>query len=495
MIALGLRFLQGYHGTTWGDHVNEGRPEWPPSPWRILRALVATWKRKAPALPEADVLGLLGKLAGELPEFHLPPATTGHTRHFMPGNKSRTLVFDTFVVTHPGEPVGVVWRTVSLSEAETAALQTLLAGLGYLGRAESWCTASILDPIHIPFTETRAHTGTDGIAEGHEPVRVLAAVPEASGQGLLRHLMVDTGVLRDKRLLDPPGSRWVVYARRRDCLDGDPKSVAPAGLTYALSPSVFARYLIDAKPLPSVTQALAVGELARRSVMALYGRAQDGARSSALSGRDEDGRPLAGHRHAFYLATDEDRDGRLEHLTIVASGGFSEADINALNSLSRLNPGGGGTELELLLLGTGAADDLVRVGGPVGPAKTWASVTPFVLNRHPKTYRSGQAKLRENGLQVDGPEDQVRREWGLRRELDSALPELLEVETVSGATAGGRTLRWLEFRRWRSRGGGSATPHASGFRLTFAGDVVGPVALGYGCHFGLGLFLPETGGQ
>jgi CRISPR-associated protein Csb2 len=493
MIALGLCFPQGYHGTTWGDHVNEGRPEWPPSPWRILRALVATWKRKASELQEADVLGLLTKLAGEWPEFHLPPATTGHTRHYMPGGKSRTLVFDTFVVTQPDELVGVVWPNVTLSEAETAVLQTLLARLGYLGRAESWCTASILD--RAPFTETRVHAGSDGMAEDHEPVRVLAAAPVASEEELLRYLMVDTGILRDKRLLDPPGSRWVVYARRRDCLDRDPKSAAPPGLAYASRPAVFARYLLDAKPLPSVTQALAVGELARRSVMALYGRAHDGERSRILSGRDDGGRPLTGHRHAFYLATDEDQDGRLEHLTIVAPGGFSEADLNALNSLARLNPGGGGTVLELLLLGTGTAADLPQAGRPVGPARIWVSVTPFVPSRHPKTYRNGQAKVRENGLQVDGAEDQVRREWGLRREIDSSLPELLEVETVSGATAGGRTLRWLEFRRWRSRGGGSATPHASGFRLTFAGEVVGPVALGYGCHFGLGLFLPEAGGQ
>jgi CRISPR-associated protein Csb2 len=333
------------------------------------------------------------------------------------------------------------------------------------------------------------------MAEDHEPVRVLAAASGASERELLRLLMVDTGSLRDKRLLDPPGSRWVVYARKRDCLDGDPRSVTPAGLAYASRPAVFARYLIDAKPLPSVTQALAVGELARRSVMAQYGRAHYGERSRALSGRDEDGRPLAGHRHAFYLATDEDQDGRLEHLTIVAPGGFSETDLNALNSLVRLNPGGGGTVLELLLLGTGTADDLARVGGPVGPSKTWVSVTPFMLSRHPKTYRNGQAKVKENGLQVDGPEDQVRREWGLRREIDSSLPELLKVETVCHVKAGGRTLRWLEFRRWRSRGGGSATPHASGFRLIFAGEVVGPVALGYGCHFGLGLFLPEAGGQ
>src|SRR5437867_3663314 len=38
-----LRFPgRRYHATPWGHHVNEGLIEWPPSPWRLLRALLAT---------------------------------------------------------------------------------------------------------------------------------------------------------------------------------------------------------------------------------------------------------------------------------------------------------------------------------------------------------------------------------------------------------------------------------------------------------------------
>ena len=47
MIGLSIRFPAGrFHATPWGRHVNEEAPEWPPSPWRLLRALVATWKQK-----------------------------------------------------------------------------------------------------------------------------------------------------------------------------------------------------------------------------------------------------------------------------------------------------------------------------------------------------------------------------------------------------------------------------------------------------------------
>ena len=38
-ITIKLTFPGGrYHATPWGRHVNEGVPEWPPSPWRLLRA-------------------------------------------------------------------------------------------------------------------------------------------------------------------------------------------------------------------------------------------------------------------------------------------------------------------------------------------------------------------------------------------------------------------------------------------------------------------------
>ena len=88
------------HATPLGYQVNEGTVEWPPSPWWILRAMVATWKRTLPGLAETDVKAVLQALATP-PEFVLPPASTGHTRHYMPileGSKiTKTKVFDTFV--------------------------------------------------------------------------------------------------------------------------------------------------------------------------------------------------------------------------------------------------------------------------------------------------------------------------------------------------------------------------------------------------------------
>ena len=48
MFALAFRFpADRYHATPWGRNVNEADVAWPPEPWRLLRALIAAWWRKA----------------------------------------------------------------------------------------------------------------------------------------------------------------------------------------------------------------------------------------------------------------------------------------------------------------------------------------------------------------------------------------------------------------------------------------------------------------
>lgn len=84
MIGTGFKFLAGrYDATPWQPHANEGSLEWSSSFWRILRALVATWKRTLPALWQKEVEPIVRALE-VAPEFRLPPATTGHSRHYMP---------------------------------------------------------------------------------------------------------------------------------------------------------------------------------------------------------------------------------------------------------------------------------------------------------------------------------------------------------------------------------------------------------------------------
>src|SRR5690606_19652168 len=115
MVAVGFRFIAGrYHATPWDRHVNEGELEWPPSTWRLSRALIATWHRKVSPGGEGEetISSLIEKLAGVLPHYRVPPATHVHSRHYMPatGGK-RTLVFDAWAALGRGDEdeVQIVW--------------------------------------------------------------------------------------------------------------------------------------------------------------------------------------------------------------------------------------------------------------------------------------------------------------------------------------------------------------------------------------------------
>src|SRR3984885_5507794 len=98
MPTLKLRFPSGrYHATPWGHHVNEGLAEWPPSPWRLLRAFIATGYSKLHWAQVPDVArSLIDRPAGALPSYALPAASLAHSRHYMPAPVKTTLVFDTW---------------------------------------------------------------------------------------------------------------------------------------------------------------------------------------------------------------------------------------------------------------------------------------------------------------------------------------------------------------------------------------------------------------
>lgn len=538
MLGIAIRFLAGrYHSTPWGRHVNEAAPEWPPSPWRLLRSLVATWKLKTPNLPQATVLAVLRKLA-EPPRFVLPPAALGHSRHYMPwfkkGPQDRTLVFDGFVAVSPQTPVLWLWPEAELLEAERAALASLLEKLAYLGRAESWCSAQLLSPQEAAAAQPNAWPleGEQLPGPGQELVRVLCADPETAfssdavapqpeprkGRGKGKrsasarsydpawNLCIETSHLQEEGWSDPPGSRWVDYVRPADCFR---PALAPRRPATRRSPIQVARYVLDGTVLPLVTETLPLAEQARARLMGIHGRLAGGngqpGRSETFSGKNEAGEPLEGHGHAYYLLTDEDGDGRLDHLTVVAERGFDELEVRALDRLRELTINEGAGTIQLLLMALGKLEDFAFP--PLAQDSWWVSATPFIVTRHPK----------KNGRKRDPVELLADRaaftEQVLREELDRfcerrGLPwnsQQVHIERIQdppgvfviqpqlwAPQAVGPRLRPLQFKRFRSRkpdDDGGRRPSGT-FRIRFPEPVRGPVCLGHSAHFGMGLFLP-----
>lgn len=261
------------------------------------------------------------------------------------------------------------------------------------------------------------------------------------------------------------------------------------------------RYALGGSVLPLVLDTVYVGEIVRRYLQGIFGKQQDGARSPVFAGRDAaTGEPLRDdHRHAFFLPTDEDGDGRLDHVTVVARGGFADTEIAALDALRTIH-GPGGTEVHLLLEGVGAVEQFLEAGeiALFGPARVWASATPYVPARHHKR----RGAKRDACSLADLPLVTIREELA-RRGLPNPvrvtkLPRYAHVRRLSAdGESRGATRSWLEFRRERVWGGGRRGSHpGAGLLVEFAEPVAGPLALGYGSHFGLGLFvaLPDDRG-
>jgi CRISPR-associated protein Csb2 len=276
--------------------------------------------------------------------------------------------------------------------------------------------------------------------------------------------------------------------------------------------------------LPLVTDTLPLAEAMRR---ALLGRCADVLRrrgiepeKSALSercpavvGKDSLGRPLReGHSHALVLPADEDRDGRIDHVTLFASRGFSDDDVLALDRLRQLR-WGDGDPLRLMLLGLGTERDFAR--SPLfATSAVWLSATPFVVTRYPKL----RGTKRDRPEVYAAPRAFVRHV--LRQELERrpGLPPIVSIQDQEFVSA--HQLRPIQFKRFRNKPGDDGGRRPAGafrivfenpvqvprsgrpvltvgrgaFRIVFENPVQGPLCLGHSCHFGLGLFLPERRG-
>jgi CRISPR-associated protein Csb2 len=524
MLNIELRFPAGrFHATPWGRHVNEGAVEWPPSPWRFLRALIATWhlKDRAGSIDEPMLRALIAKLASVLPVYQLPRATPGHTRHYMPinegKNEKRTKVFDTFL--HPAGALKIRWP-VQLDGTERAALDTLLKSLGYFGRAESLVEASLLPDNETIKTNAQPFDEKESLPKGWEIVRLLASITpddyanwraerlstsqNASGKSAARTskkraakesesdalpadvfeaLHADTGDLQAAGWNLPPGSQLSSYTRPQHIFEVEP--VRHAVLTRKALPTV-ARYAVASAVLPRITQAISVAERVHQSLVKFSNS------TPVFTGCDAAGRPMVGHRHAhiFCESSDEHRDA-ITHVTVYAPMGFDAAARTALKLLRKVW-GHGGHDLQLVLLGIGDRKDFSEAedGCPLmATSAAWKSLTPFVPTRHPKNHRDGRPKLDAEGWHIGSPEHDLRRLILERGDL----PAPTKIERRRAIDFSGHGLRCLQFQRERKHGDGLRGDGLGySFRLMFSKPVAGPLAFGYGAHFGLGLFVPEA---
>ncbi len=496
MLALEFRFLAGrYHGNPWGRHVNEGDVDWPPEPWRLLRTLIATWHHKVKITSKHDeaILGaLIETLAETTPEFHLPIASHSHTRHYMPGKAGKpSLVHDAFVAVGRDTPLYIGWPGLELPEEQAQLLDDLLGVMGFFGRAESWveaCRVADLpkpncrpgdDPIdrvtgelHGEVVSVHSPVAANKYAQRREEFCADKMLAKTLPDGLLAALSLDTADLQKQGWSAPPAAQQINYIRPLDALRPQRKAQSHS---HPLPEPTTARFMLLGKPLPRVEDSLRIGELMRLAVMSAFGKDDAGKRLApplfSGHGLPEDNR----HKHAFYLPFDSNGDGRLDRVVLHVAAGFDRKARRVVGELSRRKkklwePNGG--EWRLLLEGMGGHEICSEL---TATSRYWVSATPYLHPWHVKKNFSAA--------------DQIRRECEIR-----GFPEIIDLKRVQTIKAGGRDRRPIDFRRFRSSKRNQSQPdrHGSFWEITFADPFDdGPLALGFACHFGLGLFQPD----
>ena len=552
MFALVFHFPAGrYHATPWGRNANEADVAWPPEPWRLLRALIATYWRKGSRdhWPEESLERLIDALAETPPVYHLPRGVIhAHSRHYMPvgtiekGREKTTLVFDAFVRLPRQAAIVAAWPEVTLDAERFALAADLAAGIGYLGRAESWTECEALsewngeancgplemgfsgDPVRLlapappaTYAATRARLMADAkerICAASKrpptPKKIAAEVAKSfrsRGSGmdtlparLVEALMLDTADYQDRGWPRPPAAREVVYAREPGVAPGVvPRR--PSTRQHGTSPMknlpTVARFLLAGRPRPRVEDTIRIGELMRLAALSQFGWRYDEATDRKfpkapwqISGRGPDGTPLRhpSHAHAFWLPEDADSDGLIDHVSIFIADGMDDNIRARLDRITRLwiAPRQGVNDIDasdaramewrLALEGFGKPADFADSARIFDTSAVWRSVTPFVAAGH---------------LKAAGYPGEVRR-LVRNRGMDARFG--FNNSEVVVTTLRGTPRRAIRFHRFRLYGHEAQYDTSGAFlEIVFPRPVEGPLALGYGSHFGLGLFTAVAG--
>src|SRR5579875_2479799 len=496
--------LGRFHATPWRvNPFDDPHGEWPPSPWRLVRGVVARWyqwSREDPQRADGWLDPLIRALCTSDYDFHLPVHVQRGSplRQYFPvefgwnpkekkkaavRSYGTSLAQDNYLCL-PTDDDGAIWWFLEgdeWNEGLAEALKECLSRLTYFGRAEAFTRIA----IELQSAKTPAPNCT---LKRH---RVVGTVPV---------LVPDSSATREdiERVTDdskavncsiPPGAR-LLYATRPATPPA--REVGhPRKACYETNLVQFAIGWNVPPPTRAIVRLTARfrGAVLKEMTRALTGDSRLGwtkapldvrAKMAKMAGKDPRGKPLEGHQHTEYLVWCEDsapvrllawRDGcpldkdEQEALLKAASHQFSWAAL-----------GDRADAWQVRLIPLDRA-----VSPPPGfngvAAVIWESVTPYVPPRH--SLRRAQPRPRES------IEFQIRRELSLRGFCGS---EQVTIEQVGAA-------EWVAVHLPRRQRGKAAFLGDRGgyrLRLRFQAPVKGPIRLGHSSSFGLGLFRPAS---
>ncbi|MFO8070283.1 MAG: type I-U CRISPR-associated protein Csb2, partial [Polyangia bacterium] len=289
MLVIEFGFPAGrYHATPWGHNVNEGIVEWPPSPYRLARALIDVGRRRRPGWSDerlAAVVKALEKPVG----FRLPPATASHTRSYLSSNKKdptkKQKVFDSFVTVDRKQRLVAAFGTEVPAEIRED-LDGLLREINYFGRSESWVRARVVGDENAELNCLPADRTEERL--GHDVVNLACLRPEGEYEALehkptagkprknkpaqalswIEALSMSTDDLLREGWSTPPSQKMVPYLRKASALRPRPRRRRRA----LESRFTAAEYAIHTTVLPRVTDTVPFAEKIHRKLMGIHKR-------------------------------------------------------------------------------------------------------------------------------------------------------------------------------------------------------------------------------
>lgn len=478
--------LGRYHATPWDAGANSGYVEWPPSPWRVMRALLAV--AHARFIDIDDTVTLLGRL-GNPSAVESAPVTTGSTRHYMPDIKHRTddrggtdLVIDSYasIQRRNGVPdLRVHWDT-DLNDHDLKLLTVLVENLPYLGRSESVCEAVVAEQAAQP-DSTWWRIGAVG--DRVETVELLGAegVPTRS------ELEATPTMVRAKlRAAFPPGTRLLGYGRDRTSFR---RTVQWQRSQTSSEPITAIRLELHGSASVRMRDFLMPTDVAHGAVRKALHALDGDTEVAAIIGKDGKGPSRQGHDHLHVVPIPGNVGGSrfsgstpIKALLLWTPRGMSSEAAGRICGIERLWTSDRVTEnsfpaQRLLVAGLGQVSDVAAGVVAEGEGSTtWVSATPYFPVRHRKRRTLHQ-----------WIEDDLNKELGYR--IATAQVEVAHVE-VDDSRATVSDL--VHFRRRRLREQREDVRQGFAVSVTLSKPVTGPLILGQLSHFGAGLFVPVS---
>ena len=504
--------LGRFHANPWRAFPFEDpHGEWPPSPWRLLRAILARshqLERERGVQCEAWRDSLVGAFCTSTFSWWLPPFSWRGPglRHYQPAAfewdpRSRTkkvkgrpvnipserthrstLVQDNCWVVGRSKAVsdtGIVWWMVeghAWSKAHLGLLDACLERMTYFGRAEAITEIQRVEKLP---NDADINCVLEQVpSSGSVPV----LVPREDASLSQVQAVTDDPSVANSTV--PPGAHWL-HAKR----PAKPPAKLLRSRPRMRNPTRLVQFAIGARvsPPPNATVVMTQrfrGRVIRDFLDGSWQRANVTQRENArlLTGKEADGSPLQDHRHPharFGILFDQETD-QAARLLVWREQPFTDEEQRAiLNAAER--------ELPLSFAKAGARDPwtvrLVPLDSQVPPPagfgdqayRYWKTIAPYVPPRY--VYdRKGRIKLGES------PEVQLRLELD-RQGYDTTGVTIRVVD---------QSAEWTRVHRPRRSRDDPTNTERRGYHalLTFDAPVRGPISLGHSSHFGLGLFVP-----